>query len=52
VYEVERILSHRGAPGSYEYQIKWKNWRVPTWEPEANLRDLAIVQDYWDSQPT
>jgi hypothetical protein len=52
VYEVERILAHRGSPGSYEFQIKWKNWRVPTWEPESNLRDLAIVQDYWNSQPT
>jgi transposase InsO family protein len=47
VYEVERIVDHRGEPGNYEYKVKWKYYSQLTWEPEENFRDVATIRDYW-----
>jgi hypothetical protein len=49
-YEIERILNHRGEAGAYEYHVKWKNYRTPTWEPAANFLDTRLITDYWKSK--
>jgi hypothetical protein len=48
VYEVEKILGHRGEVCKYEYHVKWKNYRETTWEPAASFRDTALINDYWE----
>ena len=47
VYEIEKIIEHRGTPGNYEYHVKWKNYHETTWEPESNFHDVNIIRDYW-----
>ncbi len=44
------IIKHRGQPGTYEYFTKFKSYRVPTWVPEENFVDTALIRDYWNSQ--
>jgi RNase H-like domain found in reverse transcriptase/Reverse transcriptase (RNA-dependent DNA polymerase)/Integrase core domain/Integrase zinc binding domain/Chromo (CHRromatin Organisation MOdifier) domain/Retrotransposon gag protein/Zinc knuckle len=50
VYEIEKILAHRGSPGAYEYRIKWKNYHDITWEPASNFQDTALISNYWQGQ--
>ena len=52
VYEVETILDHRGAPGSYEYLVHWKGYQRAdsTWEPAASFLDHKIIESYWRSK--
>ena len=47
VYEVEKILAHRGVAPNYEYHIKWKGYRTPTWEPASSFHDTSLIKDYW-----
>jgi hypothetical protein len=49
VYEVKKIINHRGTPGNYEYLIDWKGYKEKTWEPEANILDYDIVKQYWEA---
>ena len=46
----ETTTAHRGQPGQYEYQIKWKNYHDITWEPESNFQDVGLVRNYWEGQ--
>jgi hypothetical protein len=50
VYEIEKILNHRGEPGNYEYEVKWKGYRETTYEPAENFRDVSLIRDYWKHQ--
>ena len=52
VYQVERIIAHRGTAPRYEYLVRWKGWSEEddTWEPEANLIDRQCLQKYWKDQ--
>jgi hypothetical protein len=50
VYEVERIIKHRGSPNAYEFLTKWKGYRQPTWEPSSSFQDTALITDYWKTQ--
>ena len=43
-------LGHRGNPGNYEYEMKWKGYRNTTWEPESSFLDDRIIKDYWKEQ--
>ena len=49
VYEVERILDHKGRPGNYQYLIKWKGYSDAdnSWEPQDNVNAERILVDYW-----
>lgn len=38
VYEVEKILGDRRKKGKLEYQIQWKGYADPTWEPKSCLK--------------
>lgn len=36
-YEVDCVLDKRGEGEALEYQVRWKKWPSPSWEPAANL---------------
>ena len=52
-WEVEHIIKDRrlrGEKGSWkcEYQVQWKGYEEPTWEPAENLEHSQdAIQDYW-----
>jgi len=56
-YELESILSHRlsdpkthpkvlGRTSVILYQVKWKDWPTPTWEPASSFLDRRVLSDY------
>jgi hypothetical protein len=53
IYEVQRILDHRGSPGSYEYLVHWTGYDDPadnTWEPASSFFDHSVIEFYWKSK--
>ncbi len=52
-YEVDRILKDRrirAKKGKWriEYQVQWKGYEEPTWEPSENLSHAKdVILDYW-----
>ena len=51
IYEVDRILDHRGDPSNYEYLVKWKNYdqSLATWEKQSSFLDNKCIANYWKS---
>ncbi|MBS4066640.1 MAG: DDE-type integrase/transposase/recombinase [Chitinophagaceae bacterium] len=51
IYEVNKIVSHKGNPGSYEYLVDWKGYNEydRTWEPESAFLDQSSIQKYWNT---
>ena len=49
IYLINKIISHRGSPGSYEFLVDWKGYseHERTWEPENSFLDNQIIRDYW-----
>ena len=49
IYEVHRIIDHRGEPGHYEYLVDWKGYTEEerTWEPQDQFMDQSVIQTYW-----
>jgi hypothetical protein len=49
-YVVDRIVSQRKKNGRMEYKVRWRgyNSQSDTWEPEAEVRDLAAM-DVWEA---
>ena len=46
-YEVERILDHQVKGRGRRYQVKWKHYDEPTWEPGKNLEHASdLVEQY------
>jgi hypothetical protein len=50
-FTVNKIIRHRGAPGSYEYLVDWKGYNEEhhSWEPESQFNDDQCITDYWKS---
>lgn len=48
VYEIEDILDKRKNGKSWEYLIKWKNYKLfeSTWEPRENIFDTKILKKF------
>lgn len=46
--EPEKILKKIKAPnGQIRYQVKWKGFEEPTWEPEELLqKHRELIEDY------
>ncbi|MFH1084174.1 MAG: chromo domain-containing protein, partial [Chloroflexota bacterium] len=56
-WRVERIIAHRGSPrsrGTMRFRVRWKGFDAgdDTWEPWANVRQLAALQEYAAAQPS
>ena len=51
IYVINKIVSHRGSPGNYEYLVDWKDWSENdrTWEPESSFLDSKIIREYWNA---
>ncbi len=47
--DVDEVLAHREHEGQLEYQAKWaKSTKLaPSWEPEENFNDRAVIDRYW-----
>lgn len=47
--DVDEVLAHREHKGQLEYQAKWaKSTKLaPSWEPEENFNDRAVIDRYW-----
>ena len=52
-WEVENILNERiSNEGIIEYQIKWKNYNDPTWEPMENINNCKDkLKEYFKKNP-
>ena len=52
VWTVDRILNHLEGQRKNltEFLIRWEGYDKAndSWEPEANIFDPKLVQDYWD----
>jgi hypothetical protein len=50
IYDVERIVDHRGVPGNLEYFVAWKGYSQDdwTWEPERHILHPRPVREYWN----
>ena len=52
LWTVDRILDHRTGEWEdlKEFLIRWEGYDKgnDSWEPEANIHDPKLVQDYWD----
>lgn len=51
VYEVEKIIDHRGSGPTRQYLIKWKHYPSSqnTWEPASHIRSVACIKKYFSS---
>ncbi|XP_050304834.1 polycomb group protein Pc-like [Anthonomus grandis grandis] len=52
VYAAERIMKKRMRKGVVEYYVKWKGWsqKHNTWEPEENILDGRLIEQFEQSQ--
>ena len=52
VFIVEKILKHRGSPGSREYLVKWQGYphSANTWEPARGFEDQYVINAYWEAE--
>merc|ERR1711997_635336 len=48
VFAAEQITKKRLRKGRTEYLVKWKGWapKFNTWEPEENILDPRLIQQY------
>jgi hypothetical protein len=46
-YVVQSIVGHRGTPGNYQYDVKWKDYNARTWEHQSAFQDTQCIKDYW-----
>jgi len=51
VYEVERIIGHKGKFPNIKYLVKWLNYPddEATYEPIENFEDTKCIQEYWSA---
>jgi hypothetical protein len=49
VYEVKKIIDHRGEPGSYEYLVDWVGYDADdrTWVKDSSFLDHEVIRRYW-----
>uniref|UniRef100_A0A0K0FHJ4 Polycomb group protein Pc (inferred by orthology to a D. melanogaster protein) n=1 Tax=Strongyloides venezuelensis TaxID=75913 RepID=A0A0K0FHJ4_STRVS len=52
IYIVEKLLNSRIRKNKKEYLVKWKEWgpKHNTWEPEDNILDERLIQEYEESK--
>jgi DNA-directed RNA polymerase subunit RPC12/RpoP len=49
IYEVNKVIEHRGSPGHYEYLVDWKGYTEEdrSWEPGNSFFDQSPIESYW-----
>lgn len=54
VFAAEAITKKRFRKGKTEYLVKWKGWspRFSTWEPEENILDPRLIQQFVQKEST
>uniref|UniRef100_A0A915DCU0 Chromo domain-containing protein n=1 Tax=Ditylenchus dipsaci TaxID=166011 RepID=A0A915DCU0_9BILA len=45
-YEVESIIGKKMVNGSAHYEVKWKAFAEPSWEPASNLKYCDLLDQY------
>lgn len=50
-YEVEKILNKRLRLKKVQYQVKWKGYDKPTWEPEEYLTGCQDLIEEFEKDP-
>lgn len=48
-YEVEKIMDSKRDGNTKSFQVKWKGFSKPTWEPEANLAHASEVVEKYEA---
>ncbi|ODM89351.1 Chromobox protein 5 [Orchesella cincta] len=43
---VVKILDMRKMKGGRAFQVQWKGYKQPTWEPEANLSCSSLIKEF------
>ena len=53
VWEVDKIVDHRGEGDNREYKVHWKGYSSDenTWEPVSNLFDAECINKYLETLP-
>ncbi|KAI7872636.1 hypothetical protein K492DRAFT_139124 [Lichtheimia hyalospora FSU 10163] len=51
IYEVQYIITHKKVLDSYEYLVKWKNYRKDnnSWVKQCDFIDKDLISKYWNS---
>jgi len=47
VYEVRKVLAHRGEDEQREYLVKWKGYKEESWVPTSDFNEYRSIADYW-----
>jgi len=52
VFAAEKISKKRLRKGKVEYLVKWKDWgpKYSTWEPEENILDARLIEQFNEKQ--
>ncbi|KAF8922829.1 hypothetical protein BGZ58_003730 [Dissophora ornata] len=52
VFEVQKILGHRGEGEAIEYHVLWKGYDASyaSWEPLSSFNETRIIEEYQNSQ--
>ena len=52
VFEVDRIVDHRGQGRTREYLVRWKNYppEADTWEPVSHFNDNTPIRAYFNEK--
>jgi len=51
IYTVEKIVRQRLYKGKPQFEVKWKGYRQPTWEPLENILDPSLITKYYQDHP-
>ena len=49
IFEIRKILEHRGKEKRREYKIWWKGYprKEATWVKEKDIHDNLVIKEYW-----
>ena len=48
LYEVDKIISHKGVGKSIQYLVKWKGYKETTCKDTNNFNSDSCIKEYWD----
>jgi hypothetical protein len=51
-YSVEAITNHRGSGSQLQFEVKWRGYDEPTWEPVDHVRQTGACREYLKAHPS